>query len=72
MKKKCKNERLVAKKIAQALRLLQSLEDMELPKHDAFELQLTKGLLMAIIEYSGHRTKYHWLFGLRLLKVPTM
>ena len=59
------------KKIALALRLLQSLEDMELSKHDAFEVQLAKGLLMGMIEYSGYRAKYHWLFGIRLLKVPT-
>ena len=71
MKRKNGNERCVVKKIAQALRLLQSLEDMELAKNDAFEVQLAKGLLMGIIEYSGYRAKYHWLFGLRLLKVPT-
>lgn len=71
MKRKNRNERRVLKKIAQALRLLQSLEKMELSKHDAFELPLTKGLLMGIIDYCGYRTKYHWLFGIRLLKVPT-
>lgn len=71
MKKKCKNERGVVRKIAQALRLLQSLEDMELSKNDAFEVQLAKGLLMGMIEYGGYRAKYHWLFGIRLLKVPT-
>lgn len=57
-------------KIAQALRILQSLEKMELSKNDAFEVQLAKGLLMGIIELSGYRAKYHWLFGLRLLKAP--
>ena len=71
MKKKNSNERREVKEIALALRLLQSLEEMELSKHDAFELQLAKGLLMGIIEYSGYRAKYHWLFGIRLLKVPT-
>ena len=70
MKRKNRNERRVLKKIAHALRLLQSLEKMELSKHDAFELQLTKGLVMGIIEFSGYRTKYHWLFGIRLLKAP--
>ena len=71
MKRKNTNERPVLKKIAQALRLLQSLEEMELSKNGAFEVQLAKGLLMGIIEYSGYRAKYHWLFGLRLLKAPT-
>jgi len=71
MKRKNSDERRILKKIAQALRLLQSLEEMELCKNDAFEVQLAKGLLMGIIEYSGYRAKYHWLFGLRLLKVPT-
>jgi len=71
MKKNKRNERQVLNKIAQALRLLQSLEEMQLSKNDAFELQLAKGLLMGIIEYSGYRAKYHWLFGIRLLKVPT-
>jgi len=71
MKKKNRNERPVLKKIALALRLLQSLENMNLSKHDAFEVQLAKGLLMGIIEYSGYRAKYYWLFGIRLLKVPT-
>ena len=71
MKRKNTNERPVLKKIAQALSLLQSLEEMELSKNGAFEVQLAKGLLMGIIEYSGYRAKYHWLFGLRLLKVPT-
>jgi len=70
MKKSNTKERRVIKKIAQALRLLQSLEKMELSKNDAFEVQLAKGLLMGIIEYSGHRAKYHWLFGIRLLKAP--
>jgi hypothetical protein len=71
MKRKNRNKRRVVKKIALALRLLQSLEDMELSKHDAFEVQLAKGLLMGIIKFSGYRAKYHWLFGIRLLKVPT-
>lgn len=71
MKRKNRNERRVLKKIAQALRLLQSLEKMELSKNDAFEVQLAKGLLMGIIDFSGYRAKYHWLFGIRLLKVPT-
>lgn len=71
MKRKNRNERQTLKKIALALRLLQSLEKMELSKNDAFEAQLAKGLLMGIIEYSGYRAKYHWLFGVRLLKVPT-
>ncbi|RYY53137.1 MAG: hypothetical protein EOO05_21345 [Chitinophagaceae bacterium] len=70
MKNRKMNERRVVKKIAQALRLLQSLEQMQLAKNDAFELQLTKGLLMGIIECSGYRPKYHWLFGIRLLKAP--
>ncbi|MEJ5995593.1 hypothetical protein WG904_14280 [Pedobacter sp. Du54] len=70
MKSKNRNERRKLKKIAQALRLLQSLEEMELSKNDAFEVQLAKGLLMGIIEYSGYRAKYHWLFGIRLLKAP--
>ena len=70
MKSKDRYESQVLKKIAQALRLLQSLEKMELSKNDAFELQLTKGLLMGIIEFSGYRAKYHWLFGIRLLKSP--
>ncbi|RZJ75161.1 MAG: hypothetical protein EOO45_06475 [Flavobacterium sp.] len=70
MKRKNRNERRVLKKIAQALRLLQSLEKMELSKNDAFEVQLAKGLLMGIIEFSGYRTKYHWLFGIRLLTAP--
>ncbi|MFC3562653.1 hypothetical protein [Pedobacter jamesrossensis] len=71
MKRKNRNERQNLEKIAQALRLLQSLEEMELSKSDAFEVQLTKGLLMGTIELSGYRAKYHWLFGLRLLKAPT-
>lgn len=71
MKRKNTNEHRVLKKIAQALRLLQSLEEMELSKNAAFEVQLAKGLLMGIIEFSGYRAKYHWLFGIRLLKVPT-
>lgn len=71
MKRKNRNERRILKKIAKALRLLQSLEEMALSKNDAFEVQLAKGLLMGIIEYSGYRTKYHWLFGIRLLKLPT-
>ncbi|TCC88552.1 hypothetical protein EZ428_18090 [Pedobacter frigiditerrae] len=71
MKNKKGNERRVVKKIAQVLRLLDSLEKMELPKHDAFEVQLTKGLLMGIIEYAGFRSKYHWLFGIRLLRAPS-
>jgi len=71
MKRKNSNERRVVKKIALALRLLQSLEEMELSKNDAFEVQLAKGLLMGIIEYGGYRAKYHWLFGIRLLKAPT-
>jgi len=71
MKKKNSDERQVLKKIAQALRLLQSLEEMALSKNDAFEVQLAKGLLMGIVEYSGYRARYHWLFGIRLLKVPT-
>lgn len=71
MKRKNSSERSTVKKIAQALRLLQSLEEMALSKNDAFEVQLAKGLLMGIIEYSGYRAKYHWLFGIRLLKVPT-
>lgn len=70
MKSNNSNQREVLKKIAQALRLMQSLEQIELPKQDALEVQLAKGLLMGIIEYSGHRPKYHWLFGLRLLKAP--
>lgn len=61
----------MVKKIALALRILQGLEQMQLSKNEAFEVQLSKGLLLGIIEYSGHRAKYHWLFGLRLLKVPT-
>lgn len=71
MKRKNSSERSTLKKIAQALRLLQSLEEMALSKNDAFEIQLAKGLLMGIIEYSGYRAKYHWLFGIRLLKLPT-
>ena len=71
MKRTNRNERRVLKKIAEALRLLQSLEKMELSKNDAFEVQLAKRLLMGIIEYSGYSAKYHWLFGIRLLKVPT-
>jgi hypothetical protein len=71
MKRKNTKELRVLKKIAQALRLLQSLEEMELSKNAAFEVQLAKGLLMGIIEFSGYRGKYHWLFGIRLLKVPT-
>jgi hypothetical protein len=71
MKPKNRNERRVVKRIALALRLLQSLEEMALSKNDAFEVQLAKGLLMGIIEYSGYRAKYHWLFGIRLLKVST-
>ncbi|TCD08577.1 hypothetical protein EZ449_12105 [Pedobacter frigidisoli] len=70
MKSNNRNNRLVIGKISQVLRLLQSLENMELSKNDAFEVQIAKGLLMAIIEYSGYRTKYHWLFGIRLLRVP--
>lgn len=70
MKRKNANERRALKKIAQALRLLQGLEEMALSKNDAFEIQLVKGLLMGIIEYSGYRAKYHWLFGLKLLKAP--
>ncbi|MDN3588142.1 hypothetical protein QWY86_15770 [Pedobacter aquatilis] len=63
-------ERSITKKINLALRLLQSLEEMELSKNDAFEVQIAKGLLMGIIKYSGYKAKYHWLFGIRLLKVP--
>jgi hypothetical protein len=71
MKSKRRNERSIAKKITLALRLLQSLEQMELSKHEAFDVQLSKGLLLGIIEYSGYRPKYHWLFGIRLLKAST-
>lgn len=70
MKRKNWNERQRVKEIAQALRLLDSLENMELSAHDAFEVQLTKGLLMGIIELGGYRPKYHWLFGVRLLRAP--
>ena len=70
MKDRIINEQRVVKKIAQALRLLQSLEEMPLCKHHAFELQLTKGFLLGIIEFGGHRRRYHWLFGIRLLKSP--
>lgn len=62
--------RHVMKKISQALRLVQSLEKMELSKHHAFEVQVSKGLLLGLIAYGGYRSKYHWLFGLRLLKAP--
>jgi len=60
----------IERKIALALRLLQSLEEMELAKKDALEVQLAKGLLMGIIAYGGYRAKYHWLFGIRLLRAP--
>jgi len=63
-------DRHVVKKIGQALRLVQSLEKMELSEHHAFEVQVSKGLLLGIIAYGGYRSKYHWLFGLRLLKAP--
>ena len=71
MKRNNSSECSTVKKIALALRLLQSLEQIELSKHEAFEVQLSKGLLLGIIEYSGYRPKYHWLFGIRLLKAPT-
>ncbi|RZM05036.1 MAG: hypothetical protein EOO88_55485 [Pedobacter sp.] len=59
MKKKNVIERRVVKRIAQALRLLPGLEEIELSRNDAFEVQPSNGLLIVIIEYSGYEAKYH-------------
>ncbi len=53
-------ERCLVKRIAQALRLLPGLEEIELSRNDAFEVQPSNGLLIVIIKYCGYEAKYHW------------